>query len=163
MPTDDRAALEQAFPGLRGTDYKVTSPETDRYNCIAFAAGDQTRRWWPHASRHWPEGVPMEETVAAFEEVFAKLGYESCATGELEPEKDKVVLYVDTDGKPTHMARQRLMMWHSKLGDEWDIVHELRALEGVNYGTVHAYFARPSTRKRDKNRAKEQRKAARRK
>ena len=39
--------IEQAFPRLRGAPYQVTSPEDDRYNCIAWAAGDPKHWWWP--------------------------------------------------------------------------------------------------------------------
>lgn len=163
MPSDSRAELEQAFPGLKGTHYTITSPRDGRHNCIGFAAGDHANWWWPIEGRFWPEGVPREVTVAAFEQAFRLLGYEPCPDGTLEPDKDKVVLYVDEDGAPQHMARQRQRMWHSKLGDRSDIIHELRALEGMTYGVVHAFFSRISQRKRDKNRSKEQRKHAHRK
>lgn len=149
---DSRAELEAAFPGLTGTHYQITSPRDDRYNCIALAAGDQMNWWWPVPSRYWPNDAPREVTVAAFEAAFGVLGFRRCADGNLEPDLDKVVLYVDDDGVPTHMARQRKNLWHSKLGDRSDIVHELHALEGSIYGTVHAFFARTS---RDKRRAKE--------
>jgi len=32
--------LEQLFPGLQITPYLVTSPRDRKYNCIAWAAGD---------------------------------------------------------------------------------------------------------------------------
>jgi len=35
--------LEVAFPRLRGQFYRIQSPKDDRYNCIAFAAGDSSR------------------------------------------------------------------------------------------------------------------------
>jgi len=30
--------LEALFPGLRGADYRLSSPRDRRYNCIAWAA-----------------------------------------------------------------------------------------------------------------------------
>jgi len=57
--------LEDLFPGLRGAPYQVTSPVTIRYNCIAWAAGDSARWWWPELDREngwWPEAVAAEVT-----------------------------------------------------------------------------------------------------
>lgn len=42
--------LEELFPGLRETEYTLTSPEDRGYNCIAWAAGDLSRWWWPDAT-----------------------------------------------------------------------------------------------------------------
>jgi hypothetical protein len=75
--------LEQIFPALRGTDYLVTSPQDDTYNCIAWAAHGTTGWWWPDepgrpGSSHWPAGVPRVETLEAFRDAFATLGYVVC-------------------------------------------------------------------------------------
>jgi hypothetical protein len=77
------SGIELAFPGLCGTGYQVTSPRDEIYNCIAWAAGDSTKWWWPDLrgnpdSSHWPAGVPRLETVEAFREAFATLGYMVC-------------------------------------------------------------------------------------
>ena len=39
--------IDAIFPGLRNSAYRVTSPAARDYNCIAWAAGDATRWWWP--------------------------------------------------------------------------------------------------------------------
>jgi hypothetical protein len=39
--------LEDVFPGLQGTAYRVTSPADRGYNCIAWAAGVTDDWWWP--------------------------------------------------------------------------------------------------------------------
>lgn len=60
--------LELRYPNLAITDYNVTSPKSQEYNCFAWAAGDQ-ERWWqptPEDQFYWVEGVPMEETLAAY-------------------------------------------------------------------------------------------------
>jgi hypothetical protein len=58
------------FPRLAPTGYRVTSPPDRLSNCIAWAAGDQQRWWWPldplDLGSFWPPGVAKEETVAAF-------------------------------------------------------------------------------------------------
>ena len=62
------------------------------------------------------------------------IGYEVCPIGSraLEPGVQKIALYVDEDGTPTHAARQLPSgEWTSKLGRAEDIRHKtLEALEG---------------------------------
>ncbi len=140
MVDDD--ALDMLFPGLRGTHYRITSPADRKYNCIAWAAGDTRRWWWPDPppdddEYYWPPGVSHEETVPAFVAAFAAIGYEPCAEEALELGWEKVALYATADGVPTHAARQRSEeRWTSKLGRARDIEHDLRALEGAEYGKV---------------------------
>jgi len=52
--------LESLFPGLRGSGFVETSPEDIRYNCVAWAAEDKDRWWWPDEDSYWPEGVALE-------------------------------------------------------------------------------------------------------
>jgi hypothetical protein len=71
--------LEDAFPGLRGMGYQVTSPATRNYNCIAWAVGVTTQWWWPEPAEMadntwWPPNIPCEETLEAFRLMFATLG-----------------------------------------------------------------------------------------
>jgi hypothetical protein len=40
-PASPEAELEQTFPNLRDSGYRITGPATNRYNCIAWAGGDQ--------------------------------------------------------------------------------------------------------------------------
>jgi hypothetical protein len=100
--------LEALFPGLRGADYSIESPQDREYNCIAHTAGENKSRWWPDldALDTWPEGVAREETVEAFVAAFATLGYAVCAGEELEQGFEKVALFADAGGSPTHAARQ---------------------------------------------------------
>lgn len=131
--------LEALFPGLRGSGYGITSSADDSYNCIGWAANDTLHWWWPDVlqKRYWPAGVAREETVAAFQEAFAALGYTACAGEELEAGLEKVAFFADAQGCPTHAARQLPSgRWTSKLGELQDVEHALRDLEGVEYGTV---------------------------
>jgi hypothetical protein len=144
--------LERFFPRLRGSAYRVTSPRDRRYNCIAWAAGDTQRCWWPGAPPDddgycWPPGVSEEETVAAFLAAFATLGYVPAMGEELEPGWEKVALFADALGVPTHAARQLADgHWTSKLGRLEDIEHNLRDLEGEDYGRVVQVLKRPAQR-----------------
>src|SRR5689334_7678179 len=102
------ASLEDLFPALRATEYATTSERTIRYNCVAWAAGDTTRWWWPDPwdEGYWPAGVDRVETARAFVEAYRTLGYEPCETAAHEAEFEKVAIYVDRDGLPQHVARQ---------------------------------------------------------
>jgi hypothetical protein len=138
-----RAEIQASFPSLAVT-FRVTSEETDRYNCIAWAAGDTSRWWWPLYPSYWPEMAPREATLDAFVAAFATLGSAGCADGDLEDGKEKVVIYL-LQGAPTHMARQMVSgAWTSKLGDAWDIGHFLPTeVGGRIYGDAVQYLWRP--------------------
>jgi hypothetical protein len=139
------ARLEDVFPGLRGQPYQITSPRDHRYNCIAFAAGDDGNWWWPNAAGEdaWPEGVARAETVDAFRDAFATLGYAVCDDDGLEPGYEKVALLA-LAGVPKHAARQLPSgRWVSKLGPGEDIEHALHDLVGVVYGSVVLAMKRP--------------------
>lgn len=134
--------LEALFPNLRDCGFEIISLQSADYNCIAWAAGETHRLWWPSdvpSVAHWPPGVRRVETIESFVSAFRTLGYEPCENEELEPGFEKVALYVDSSGNPTHMARQLVSEeWTSKIGMGLeDITHRtLRALEGDKYGGV---------------------------
>lgn len=139
---------EDSFPNLNRDEYRVTSPVSDRYNCIAWAAGDDTDWWWPtpDSDNYWPDDAPLEETLASFRVAFESLGYRECATDELELGFEKVAIFAK-DGVPTHAARQLANgRWTSKLGECQDIEHQfLSALAGNSspYGNVALLLRRP--------------------
>jgi len=129
---------EDLFPGLRGQAYQIASPRDDNYNCIAWAAGDDRNWWWPDAVGEdtWPAGVDRAETIAAFRDAFATLGYVECDRDQLETEYEKVALFA-LAGVPKHAARQLPSgRWSSKLGPREDIEHALHDLTGMAYGSV---------------------------
>jgi hypothetical protein len=137
-------SLQEIFVNLGKSNYKITSPQTRSYNCVAFAAGKTDRWWWPASGAYWPRNAPLEETLEAFIAAFQTLGYSPCENGELEPAFEKVVIYTDKSNQPTHMARQLSSgMWASKCGMLEDIEHEtLEVLESA-YGQVRQYLKRP--------------------
>ncbi|MEO8547144.1 MAG: hypothetical protein ABI422_02125 [Sphingomicrobium sp.] len=129
------------FPKLAETAYQLTSERTDKYNCIAWAAGDDGYWWWP--GRFWPKGVPAAVTKVAFSKAFAERGYVECDVPDLEEGFEKVCLYTKL-GRPTHAARQLPDgSWTSKLGKNVDISHELEGLRGNKYGQPALYMRRP--------------------
>lgn len=140
-----RPSIEAAFPGLMHAQWEVTSPTDVRYNCIAWAAGDSSRWWWPSPRYYWPPGIRRELTIPAFEDLFVRFGFVPCEDSETEPTSaaERIALFALGD-TPTHAAR-RLPdgQWTSKLGTAIDISHSaLRALEGQKYGAVVATYCR---------------------
>ena len=121
------------------TDYQVTSPKSQEYNCFAWAAGEDDR-WWqpiPGEQFYWPDGVPQEETLEAYIQADQTLGYEICTGDGLEVGYQKIARDVDSIRIPTHAARKLANgKWTSKLGWLEDIEHELDGLVGDRYGVV---------------------------
>jgi hypothetical protein len=140
------------FGNVTPQDFKCASDPDDAYNCIAWAAGRTDRPWWPTtiAPYFWPGELPREpideaETLENFIEAFKKQGYNVCWSGRFSRRYEKVAIYVDDKGRPTHAARLLLKgVWSSKLGDEEDIEHKnLKCIEGKLYGKAKAFLKRP--------------------
>jgi hypothetical protein len=141
--------IEAAFPQLRGTAWSITSPKSESYNCIAWAAGDDANWWWPDPADPraiWPTGARIGQGVADFVSAFATLGYEVTSEEEAEPGIDRVALFAAADGTVAHAARQLSSgAWTSKLGRGEDIEHLLHSLEGTAYGKVVQVLRRAAT------------------
>jgi hypothetical protein len=131
------------YPGLRTGHLRITSPQTETYNCVAWAGGDDARKWNPdpYGLFYWPEET-REDTLEGWIRAFTRLGYAECETGTLEPGFEKVVIY-GTERAPNHIARQLPSgMWTSKMGEVEDIEHEVAGLAGSRYGNVLVYLRR---------------------
>lgn len=137
------------LPNLTNENHEVTSPASRKYNCIAWAAGDDTRKWWPDpfGIGHWPRNAQRRVTTQAFIDAYSDLGYVVCQNAVLEHGIEKIAIYA-TDGlsgpEPTHASLQlEDGRWSSKLGDYEDIAH--RSLDGVaclRYGRAVVYMSR---------------------
>ena len=139
--------LVAIFPGLALQGYRETSPPTWNYNCIAWAAC-RTDLWWePDVNQYyyWPPGVARDYTLQAYADAYMVLGFEVCATGDFELRFEKIALFVDAGGLPTHAARQLDNgSWTSKLGPDVDIEHATpQALSGNEYGQPVLFMRRP--------------------
>jgi len=147
--------IKSEFENLKDGAFDVTSRWTGTYNCIAHAAHDPKRKWWPvpegSNDAFWPK-APRRRTVRAFTLAFQTLGYEQCDNGDLEPSYEKVAIFVSDKATPenpldapTHMARQLPCgRWTSKLGEKEDIAHDsLESLSGKIYGRAERFLKRP--------------------
>lgn len=155
MPGSSRinSQVEALFPRLRTAGFEVLSPTDPRYNCIAWAAGDD-RHWWepiPPSLRlggyYWPTEVSWPITLDTYVIAFESLGYKRCDDGTLQAGYDKVAIYAQADGSPTHAARQLADgRWVSKLGQFVDISHTaVDGVSGTNYGEVAVFMRRTAS------------------
>ena len=138
--------LRPMCPNLVRRDHVESSLARRRCNCFAWVAGDTTRPWYPRGEpdlSFWPP-VRDDLTIDAFVEAYATLGYTPCEDGALVEGIEKIALYVDDDGAPSHAARQLPDgQWESKMGTWEDIRHRTPAcLEGGGYGVVKMYLGR---------------------
>ncbi len=138
--------IEALFPALAASGYTVTSPANPAYICIAWAAGDDQSSWWPdrHFQYRWPRSAPRSRELSSFVRAFRSIGYEPCSDGSIEAGFEKVALFVDSIGYPTHAARQLSSgNWTSKLGNDEDIEHvQVSGVAGKEYGHVAQYLRR---------------------
>jgi hypothetical protein len=145
QPVRARAMLELAFPGLRSTPWEITSRKTQRYNCIAWAAGETAIRWDLVQGAHWPQGVKKRLGIAYLIAAYMTVGFEVCSDAEAtyDPDFDTIVVYQQS-GDWTHAAKLLSNgMWSSKLGDGEDISHATPdALNCPSYGTPFRFMRR---------------------
>ena len=135
------------IPGKNG-NHKRVSWSTSRYNCIAWAADDAMRPWWPQSlNAYWPSAPVINDvTIPAFVSAFNSIGYELCADRSLERGFEKIALYASPDKVPLHAARQlRSGAWTSKMGSAyWPDIRHSTVLDvvGLNYGHPVRYMRR---------------------
>jgi hypothetical protein len=141
---------QQDHPFLTATSCQVKSKTDRRYNCIAWAAGDDRNNWWPDSRGigYWPSGVPRVESISAFMQAYETLGYKLCYDGTVEAGFEKIAIFgIGPKGQetPTHAALQRESgEWTSKMGTLEDIDHDVAdSVRGPVYGNVICFMSRP--------------------
>jgi hypothetical protein len=149
LPERLSAEDEECFKLLVKTGYGVRSDKDPAYNCIAFAAGDETKKWDPGMiplpGYYWPPGAKRGDDPDSLKSAFQAIGYEICTNGDVEIGFEKIAIYVNNKGNWTHAARQEKSgKWVSKLGEAEDIWHRTQHCFGDSeYGTVVYYMKRP--------------------
>lgn len=133
------------MPRLDAANCSQTSQSDLSYNCIAWAAGEDRRWWWPsgRGGHYWPTPGAHIPTIDVFRSAFAGLGYKDCKSGRYQRRYEKIALYASTDGWVTHAARQVRTRWTSKLGEFVDIEHDRpNDVGGGQYGEVVQFMRR---------------------
>jgi hypothetical protein len=150
---DDKADVEACWPRLTDDAYRITSPRSRRYNCVAWVAEDTTHWWEPteKGGYYWPAGLPKDDySLANYLAAFRTLGFEECQDGAHEDGVEKIAAYVAADDDFSHVATQLDDgWWSSKLGHFNDISHERldSLLKGhpIQYGETLIFMARKRT------------------
>src|SRR5437870_4600517 len=104
---------EERYPNLRAHGYTVTSEETlhkrVRYNCVAWAALGDTKKWWqaePEPDYFWPKGILSDGSFQSYVELYKSLGYETCQSRSRELFYEKIALFAYPDGAFSHVSYQ---------------------------------------------------------
>lgn len=136
------------FPHLNSSNYRITSPKSGDYNCVAWAAGIDDQQIWPDGTEDiagefvWPDDVRSDESVDAFIAYFERIGYSLCDSPTLEEGFLKIAIFVKDD-YPRHISRQLSTgKWTSKMGTEdVDIEHDdLDCISGPAYGVAAVFL-----------------------
>ncbi len=148
MGTSREERLCALFPKLRASGFRITSPATPAYNCIAWAVG-QDDVWWeptPLGKEYWPPGCPREYSTETYIAALRAVGFEVCSDSMIESGFEKVALYAKSESE-FHAARQLgSAVWTSKLGQLEDIEHgTLEGLVGLVYGKVICILKRSTS------------------
>lgn len=143
----ERAAVEAQIPRLADSEYRITSPRDVRYNCFAWAAGDAGRVWSPSmigSGVYWPAGIAALPSMNGIIAAYEACNFQVCTSGDEEEGFEKIALFTDAAGDPTHAARQLSGgAWTSKLGDHVDIEHDdVDAVGGGMYGEPRVFMRR---------------------
>ena len=108
--------LISIFPKLSTEDFEAVDQSEPRYNCIAYAAGDIAKWWWPDGINYWPPWATLDNRIESLKEAFTGLGYNPCDDSDTEEGYQKVALY-EHQGRFKHAALQMPSgRWRSKMG-----------------------------------------------
>ena len=151
--SNNSRSIREVFPDLSHGRYRITSRATATYNSVAWAISEQETDccWWPvpYGEAEYPWPAERVETLTAFITVYKSVGYEVCDSESPEIGIEKVAIYVDKNGTPTHVARQLFKKsenrwtWTSKVIDLEDIEHETLTALDQAFGSVAVILERP--------------------
>lgn len=134
-------------PLKNDVNFRLLSPFSYQYNCIAFAMG-MSDRWVDPADIpwHWWPPVAKGESVEHLKNAFRYFGFEECGMDDrVDDSYDKVAIYCDGD-RWTHAARiVSEGIYHSKFGESYDGCHSRGNVLQAQYGVVCLIMRRLKT------------------
>ena len=140
-----RIEFPKQFPNSSNDPFLVTSLQTNTYNCIAWAFGDNTKWYWPDPKSiyYWPIRVPRLINIDSFISLYSTIQYTICEDGNYEIGFEKIAIFTSNLGVPTHASRLLPNgYWTSKLGPNIDVSHSIFSIEDGDYGSVSIYMKR---------------------
>ena len=138
--------LVGAFPNLADEEFEIVDQPSERYNCIAYAAADTSKWWWPDGINYWPPWATETDRIESLKEAFAGLGYEQCDQINPEASYNSIALY-EAHGAMQHAAVQMPNgRWRSKVGKGPVIEHRSpESLSGGIYGNPTVFMRRDTS------------------
>lgn len=135
--------LTAAFPNLAGEGFDIVDEPSPRYNCIAYAASDTSKGWWPDGLNYWPPWATPTNSIESLQEAFTGLGYQESDQGDDEDGFQRVALY-EVQGKMRHATVQAPNgRWRSKMGRGPVIEHrDPASLSRGPYGNPTVFMRR---------------------
>lgn len=145
--------LTDRFPKLRDDKiFLLKSKKTKTYNCISFTLGFNIYTTWPTyngvvftekgTTNFWPKNLPLDESLDNFINMYKMFDYEVCDDDSFEKGYTKIAIFVKNE-KVTHASIQiNDKLWASKMGELYDIQHQLYSLEGNEYGKIETIMRR---------------------
>ncbi len=128
-------------------NFKLLSPFSFQYNCIAFALG-MTDRWVDPSAIPWHWWPPIEKgpDIDHLKNAFKYFGFEECGMDdEVDELYDKIALY-HIANHWTHAARIVADgICHSKFGESYDGYHSSGNVLQAQYGDVCLIMRRLKT------------------
>jgi hypothetical protein len=129
--------VDKSFPNSLLEPFKITSPETASYNCLAWALND-TSKWYENDDDYyWFEGIEKNNTLETIQKIFVNFGFIKTENTEYQVGIERIALFSKDNIECTHLARQQDKdQWTSKLGSSYDVNHTLKSIENGIYGNV---------------------------
>ena len=119
-------------------NFRLLSPFSYQYNCIAFAMG-MLDRWVDSSNIPWHWWPPVEKgtSVEHLKNAFRYFGFEECGMDDrIDDSYDKVAIYC-VGNQWTHAARiVSDGIYHSKFGESYDGCHSRGNVLHAQYGAV---------------------------
>lgn len=133
-----------SFPNSKHDPIEICSPETEAYNCIAWALGENFRWWEPESEGcFWLESLEKGKALTTVVRLFKEAGFKDCKDVLPERGYEKVALFSADGLTCEHVSRQLSTgIWTSKLGLSFDVNHTLHSLEGGIYGYAVLFLKR---------------------
>jgi hypothetical protein len=130
---------EDIFPNRTPWNFTPKSDPTQEYNCVGWSVHSIEYYIWPDERKQfaWPIDMIREESLAAFQTFFERVGFSVCQSDDLEPNIEKIAIYANDSG-PQHVARQLPSgKWTSKFSSLLDAEHtRLNVIACRTYGDV---------------------------
>lgn len=139
----EKRSMHGDFPRLADDDWCITDSPTSTYNCHAWAVGNSSRWIDTEVDSVHGDGDGSLE-VSDFDGFYRAHGYDPAPN--MTPSKAAVAIFGNSASDVKHSARvssarcDGTVMFESKLGTDYRMVHPVLDLQGPLYGHLLQYY-----------------------